>query len=289
MTGRDRYKTDTCYKLFITLARFVDGEKVIRKEEKIWKPVKEKDASKSNMDEKLDDVVTKVVGDRPAPSVVGHRSFRDTLVNKELDIGEIDISVSPNIQAFSQWNGVGLIGRVKDFDCIVSMEDDEGTLIPDVQETEVPRDRDGNRIEEEVIMEESGVGGNEENVVTDGQTEGSIPKVREVFSKHFKDTTQGKESKKKRGKFSRKKSRGEKSISPSEHDRPKKRSRDEDDPFDVDRFIFNFNEGSNGSQNGDQVQGSPINFLTPDLNREVVVEDVNHAGAHVDSGPETFS
>ncbi|KAI3784547.1 hypothetical protein L1987_43647 [Smallanthus sonchifolius] len=138
-------------------------------------------------------------------------------------------------------------------------------------------------------MEESCVGGNEENVVTDGQTEGSIPKVREVFSKHFKDTTQGKESKKKRGKFSRKKSRGEKSVPPSEHDRPKKRSRDGDDPFDVDRFIFNFNEGSNGSQDGDQVQGSPINFLTPDLNREVVVEDVNHAGAHVDSGPETFS
>ncbi|MFS8033445.1 hypothetical protein Hanom_Chr17g01569671 [Helianthus anomalus] len=48
--------------------------------------------------------------------------------------------------------------------------------------------------------------------------------------------------KKKRGCF-RKKSRLDKSPSPSGVERPKKRARDGDGPFDIDRFIFNVQEG----------------------------------------------
>ncbi|MFS7900973.1 hypothetical protein Hanom_Chr00s156113g01823691 [Helianthus anomalus] len=41
----------------------------------------------------------------------------------------------------------------------------------------------------------------------------------------------------------RKKTRGDKSQSPTGEERPKKRARDDDDPYDIDRFIFNVQGG----------------------------------------------
>ncbi|KAF5770268.1 hypothetical protein HanRHA438_Chr14g0668471 [Helianthus annuus] len=85
---------------------------------------------------------------------------------------------------------------------------------------------------------------------------------------------------KKRGGF-RKKPRPDKSPSPTGLKRPKKRSREGDDPFDIDRFIFNIQESSKEVEDNAGVQEK---FVTPDLNvesmireegRNQVVEDVD--------------
>ena len=56
------------------------------------------------------------------------------------------------------------------------------------------------------------------------------------------------------------------------NERPKKRQRDSDDPFDLDRFIFPVNGSPNVTKDKNGSVGSPNEYLTPDLNREVVIE-----------------
>ncbi|KAJ0800560.1 hypothetical protein HanPI659440_Chr03g0104491 [Helianthus annuus] len=65
--------------------------------------------------------------------------------------------------------------------------------------------------------------------------------VKKVFSNHIKGDGISKDVKKKRAKVSRKKTRAKKSVSPVGQERPKKRARDGEDPFDIDRFIFPVN------------------------------------------------
>ncbi|MFS7899986.1 hypothetical protein Hanom_Chr00s088743g01798001 [Helianthus anomalus] len=65
--------------------------------------------------------------------------------------------------------------------------------------------------------------------------------VKEVFTSHVTGGQANKENKNKRRGCFRKKTRSDKSPSSVGQERPKKRSREGDDPFDIDRFIFPVN------------------------------------------------
>ena len=100
------------YKLFIVLARFVDGMNVTRKEDTVWKVVKEKDIQAEPRDE------DRVESSREEPvDFVGNgsRSFRDTLINKEPEVGSMEVVVNDKVQDLGEWFEFGLLGRVKDF------------------------------------------------------------------------------------------------------------------------------------------------------------------------------
>ncbi|MFS8012392.1 hypothetical protein Hanom_Chr14g01320261 [Helianthus anomalus] len=69
--------------------------------------------------------------------------------------------------------------------------------------------------------------------------------------------------KKKRRSFFRKKSKFDKSPSPSGLERTKKQARDGDDPYDIDRFIFSVQQGPNELVESEVMQEE---YVTPDLN-----------------------
>ncbi|KAJ0457160.1 putative nucleotide-binding alpha-beta plait domain superfamily, RNA-binding domain superfamily [Helianthus annuus] len=94
------------YKLFIVLARFVDGEKVSWKEEKQWVPVNEKKVEK-NVNEKPNMVDV----DQPGPTTVNQHSFKDTLLDKDPGQGLLEVAMESNFQGSLQWKGLGLVGR----------------------------------------------------------------------------------------------------------------------------------------------------------------------------------
>lgn len=94
--------------------------------------------------------------------------------------------------------------------------------------------------------------------------------VQEVISNQFTEGNRYELSKKKRRKYTRRKSPG-KSPSHSDPGRPKKRQRDGSDPFDIDRFIFPepnhlIYESNTGDQDGE--------FMPPDLNAHVELNEV---------------
>ncbi|MFS7984644.1 hypothetical protein Hanom_Chr11g00988901 [Helianthus anomalus] len=70
------------YNLFIVLARFVDGEKVYRKEEKQWQPVKGKEVQ---LDKFVENMEPQKKSEHIGTSGGGARSFEDTLINKEVE------------------------------------------------------------------------------------------------------------------------------------------------------------------------------------------------------------
>ncbi|KAJ0796132.1 putative RNA recognition motif domain, nucleotide-binding alpha-beta plait domain superfamily [Helianthus annuus] len=107
------------YKLFIVLARFVDGEKIPRKEEKQWKPVMNEGTNlhQVRVEHAIDNVGNVVVNQG-----VGNRSFLDTLLNKEVDSGMPVMNIDQNVIALSDWYEWGLVGRVKSFDILTALK-----------------------------------------------------------------------------------------------------------------------------------------------------------------------
>ncbi|MFS8006710.1 putative RNA recognition motif domain, RNA-binding domain superfamily [Helianthus anomalus] len=105
-------------RLFITLAKFIDG-KILGREVKV-----------SDVHHKIDGEIgdrNKLDGENKKPNEekvasnengggsmhgYGGRSFRDTLINKQPDV---DITVDPGINAFSIWCDRAVVGRAKDF------------------------------------------------------------------------------------------------------------------------------------------------------------------------------
>ncbi|KAJ0791400.1 hypothetical protein HanOQP8_Chr01g0005111 [Helianthus annuus] len=69
----------------------------------------------------------------------------------------------------------------------------------------------------------------------------SIPIIQDTFSKHFLEGRNENDGLKKKRKGFSKKARRKSSCSPLGQDRPKKRAREGDDYFDLDRFIFGDN------------------------------------------------
>ncbi|KAJ0462962.1 putative RNA recognition motif domain, nucleotide-binding alpha-beta plait domain superfamily [Helianthus annuus] len=97
------------YKLYIVLARFVDGVDLKRKEDKTWKPVTNNGVDEVSMHVEKE---TEKVDVQPGSSVDAGRTFRDTLLNKDPNVGSIDVIVDDKTVAFEQWFDRGLIGRV---------------------------------------------------------------------------------------------------------------------------------------------------------------------------------
>ncbi|MFS7915323.1 hypothetical protein Hanom_Chr02g00164001 [Helianthus anomalus] len=89
--------------------------------------------------------------------------------------------------------------------------------------------------------------------------------VKEVFTSHVSGGQVNRESKFKRRGCFRKKTRPDKSPSSIGQGRPKKRSREGDNPFDIDRFIFPVNERYKVGVLGGEAQEE---FVTPDLNKD---------------------
>ncbi|MFS8001013.1 hypothetical protein Hanom_Chr13g01185271 [Helianthus anomalus] len=94
--------------------------------------------------------------------------------------------------------------------------------------------------------------------------------IQGIFSNHLKEGSNVATSKFKRVKNSRKHRGSGKSKSPVGLERPRKRFREGSDPLDIDRFIFNVN--SSPTQN-EGCEGSPVEYLTPDLNKQNFVEE----------------
>ncbi|PWA88731.1 RNA-directed DNA polymerase, eukaryota, Nucleotide-binding alpha-beta plait domain protein [Artemisia annua] len=89
---------------------------------------------------------------------------------------------------------------------------------------------------------------------------------------HFNDSVGAgsisKSCKRKGGKYSKKKGCYRRSTSPSDKDRPKKRVREDNDIFDIDRFIFD-NPVQVVVDNSSVNQPQQDEFITPDLNSSV--------------------
>ncbi|KAJ0502997.1 hypothetical protein HanRHA438_Chr11g0523181 [Helianthus annuus] len=110
------------YKLFIVLARFVDGEKV-----------------KGNVHENKGKGKDKVYGvqvnhnagrysNGVAEAVVrndiggGGRTFLDTVLNRHLEAKNADtIKINDNLEAYCGWHGISLMGKVADFKSLTSL------------------------------------------------------------------------------------------------------------------------------------------------------------------------
>ncbi|KAM0069774.1 hypothetical protein Hdeb2414_s0001g00005471 [Helianthus debilis subsp. tardiflorus] len=106
------------YKLFIVLARFVDGKQIPRKREKVWQPVK----GKERQDEDPEVVCEKQTA--PADIIIeDRRSFKDTLLNKEPVIIKegLEITVDPNVVAFGEWYDRGIIVHLKSLEALTSL------------------------------------------------------------------------------------------------------------------------------------------------------------------------
>ncbi|KAJ0816251.1 putative RNA-binding domain superfamily [Helianthus annuus] len=104
------------YKLFVVLARFVDGERVQVAGDKSRGKAKE-DAVQVNYSGG-DIGVEKakpISGGASSSGGVNGRSYRDAIMNRRVeDPGDV-IKIDDKVEVFSQWHGVSLIGRVKEF------------------------------------------------------------------------------------------------------------------------------------------------------------------------------
>ncbi|KAJ0507527.1 putative RNA-binding domain superfamily [Helianthus annuus] len=101
------------YKLYVVLARFVDGERVLRKGEKQWVPVRNEEeglnSGKGNRKE------THVEETSNASQGKGDgRSFRDTLLNVDPPKKDSEIVVTVAAKGGMLWEGCGAVGRVSD-------------------------------------------------------------------------------------------------------------------------------------------------------------------------------
>ncbi|KAM0067297.1 putative RNA recognition motif domain, nucleotide-binding alpha-beta plait domain superfamily [Helianthus debilis subsp. tardiflorus] len=166
-------------------------------------------------------------------------------------------------------------------DCLVNMEDDEEEgrnsdyTINDVDSDDRNIERDEANLEGAELNASS-----QSSSGFNGDIQGNDCNINEVFNKHFMKRNKGVDSKLKRRKNVRRKNNIRNSPSSMGQERPKKRQREGDDLFDVDRFIFAV-EGSLkvNKENGDR-EGSPLEFLTPDLNREAENLDLGSNGIH---------
>ncbi|KAJ0547935.1 putative RNA recognition motif domain, nucleotide-binding alpha-beta plait domain superfamily [Helianthus annuus] len=146
-------------------------------------------------------------------------------------------------------------------DCLVNFEEEDVEEAVHVQE-------DNRFVEADQVfgldLNVDVANGVESNDV-DGQGRGEH--ISEVFSRHLQECDKGKAIKKGKG-FCRKKGTRCKSASPVGNDRSKKRQRDSEDIFDIDRFIFNINEDTNVLDNGAAVVPIDSNpeFVSSDLN-----------------------
>ncbi|KAJ0726959.1 putative RNA recognition motif domain, nucleotide-binding alpha-beta plait domain superfamily [Helianthus annuus] len=102
------------YKLFIVLARFVDGERLVRKGEKQWVPVRKDEESPvtGKGDRNLDSVEETV---NVGKGLGVGRSFRDTLLNVDPPKKVSEIVVSADFKGGLLWDVCGAVGRVSDF------------------------------------------------------------------------------------------------------------------------------------------------------------------------------
>ncbi|KAJ0841398.1 putative RNA recognition motif domain, nucleotide-binding alpha-beta plait domain superfamily [Helianthus annuus] len=103
------------YKLFITLARFVDGERVSR----LDSAQRTKPATK-NVNTHANPNAEGLDGNGTFSGTVGNgRSFVDSLLNRnKVDV----IRVDDNVERFSHWYGNALMGRVVDFQTLISLK-----------------------------------------------------------------------------------------------------------------------------------------------------------------------
>ncbi|KAF5817140.1 hypothetical protein HanRHA438_Chr02g0050671 [Helianthus annuus] len=105
------------YKLFISLARFMDAEKIqredsVKKQDKVYGSKKQARDQEGNQDGRR--------GNNLGSSFVGKRLFRDILSNKDPDGSVEMIKIDDNVQAFQQWNDCAMMGKVRNFDFLVS-------------------------------------------------------------------------------------------------------------------------------------------------------------------------
>ncbi|MFS7980932.1 hypothetical protein Hanom_Chr10g00944971 [Helianthus anomalus] len=97
-------------------SRFVDGERIVRADEKQWKPINKEDPRvqvDNDHQGRVEDVVDLEPGN--ARPVVGNRSFRDTLLNKEVEQEVTEIIVDDKVLALGEYSDTGLVARVKTF------------------------------------------------------------------------------------------------------------------------------------------------------------------------------
>ncbi|KAJ0782624.1 hypothetical protein HanLR1_Chr01g0010391 [Helianthus annuus] len=105
------------YKLYIVLARFVDGETVQKKSEKTWRPVAEKNKEKvGNMDQ-----VPTVASGKVGPYSSGSKSFKATLLGIDDDQEVLEIEVPSENMLHEDWNDVALVGRVLNFKTLANL------------------------------------------------------------------------------------------------------------------------------------------------------------------------
>ncbi|KAM0001285.1 putative RNA recognition motif domain, nucleotide-binding alpha-beta plait domain superfamily [Helianthus debilis subsp. tardiflorus] len=105
------------YKLFISTARFVDETKVQEKVEKVWRPVQDQTVERNDHV----DPDPKVVCDKPGPSNVAGRTFKDTLLDIEPVSGTVEISAPDDLVCCNDWYDLGLLGRLIDFKSLTDL------------------------------------------------------------------------------------------------------------------------------------------------------------------------
>ncbi|PWA89211.1 RNA-directed DNA polymerase, eukaryota, Nucleotide-binding alpha-beta plait domain protein [Artemisia annua] len=113
-------------RLFSTLAKFVDG-KIMGRETNYGggKETVKKDTgsekSERNRARDNEEIPTKENNGGKGYSRTEGRSFRDMLINKNLNIQEVDLTIDPNTSAFPQWHNKAVVGRVHDFQRLIAL------------------------------------------------------------------------------------------------------------------------------------------------------------------------
>ncbi|KAF5804221.1 putative RNA recognition motif domain, nucleotide-binding alpha-beta plait domain superfamily [Helianthus annuus] len=110
------------YKLFVVLARFVDGETRYKdKQEPKGKSIMKENATHANPKVGSSTYIP-VNSNVSRPSRVdngGGRTYLDSVLNK--NTVEV-INVDDNVRGFSEWNGCSLMGKVVDFKALTSLK-----------------------------------------------------------------------------------------------------------------------------------------------------------------------
>ncbi|KAJ0943655.1 putative RNA-binding domain superfamily [Helianthus annuus] len=110
------------YKLFVAVARFVDGNVIDRPMED--RKGKAKIANNNahanpNVGGAIDRLDSQVNRGGSIPDVGGGRSFLDSVLNRnKVDVIKID----DNVEGFVQWHGVALVGKVVNFLTLTSLK-----------------------------------------------------------------------------------------------------------------------------------------------------------------------
>ncbi|KAI3742778.1 hypothetical protein L1987_60474 [Smallanthus sonchifolius] len=156
-------------------------------------------------------------------------------------------------------------------DCLVEVEEevhveeagnDDVTMASDDVSPDVNGgDKDLNFLEGANLVE------NEQPSFPEIYKDGNVPNIQETFSNHLLEGSNDRDILKKRGKGYRKKSRKNNSFSPLGQERPKKKPREGDDFFDLDRFIFVDNRSPISGNTVVETESAQESFHTPDLNK----------------------